>query len=239
MSETDYRLTKLYEDGRSVIPELTGDGPVRDSVIAAMRAPGDLDPIQFKVVAKNGSMVAYFPWFFAQIVNFVFADKVQQFLTQDGEKMVNNGPAVTTLMISGIVPYIRVSNNEVVVDKSGLVVESADGSADAFLNTAIRDTVDPNLPKLFDRFYDDASIASIAKTGNECSVSFNGFVCFGAFVKKSLNVTSEPQMSNIFKYSLTFMCSRIITPYKYNKIQAPEPSVKKPTAEEKNARPAK
>lgn len=241
MSRNNYRLTKL-RDGSSRLSKVqyTGesaaaDGPFRNTEYGSgLLKDSDQEPIQFRVFSNSGSLVAYFPWFCAETVNFSLGIKIQQFITQDGEKLVNNGPAISMLEIAGYIPLLSINDSPVKID----LPKNARGTLSS-TNTqySIPTSVNPNLPDLFVEFYDSARVSYLAYTGGSAEVVVDGIRCTGGFVSRTSEIRAD--RPNITTHVLSFVCTNIATPYQHTPIQKISDKAKPPTEAEKNAKPSR
>lgn len=243
MSRTNYRLTKL-RDGSSRINTSAGssaaavpDGPFRSTEYGSgLLKDIDQEPIQFRVFSKKGSLVSYFPWFCAETINFSLSSKIQQFITQDGEKLVNNGPAVSTLDINGYVPLVRVDKTPISLqlDTTTTTRESGYGTTNRDVVTT---SVQPNLPDEFVAFYDLARLSSLAYTDSYAEVVVDGIRCTGGFISRSSEERAD--RPNVVVFALSFVCTDISTPYRHNPLSKTSDKVNPPTEAEKSAKASK
>ena len=241
MSRSNYRLTKL-RDGSSRLSasgsagvSSSPDGPYRNTEYGSgLLKDIDQEPIQLRVFSNNGSLVEYFPWFCAETVNFSLASKIQQFITQDGEKIVNNGPAVSTLEISGYIPLISTNSNPITVEMTQNSRGSVKNDSKEYVTSA---RVYPNLPQVFESFYEKARVSTLAYSKGYAEITIDGIRCTGGFVSRtSENRADRP---NIVVCVLSFVCTDISTPYRHNPLSKTSDKVNPPTETEKNAKASK
>jgi hypothetical protein len=241
MARSNYRLTKL-RDGTSRLSSMQGtgdsavpDGPYRSTEYGSgLLKDVDQEPIQFRVFSNTGSLIDYFPWFCAETINFSLSSKIQQFITQDGEKLVNNGPAISTLEITGYIPLISIDTTPITVEISK---NSRGGLKDSSDQYAVPKKVNPNLPQVFSSFYETARLSALAYSKGYAEVTVDGIRCTGGFVSR----TSEERADrpNVVVCVLSFVCTDISTPYRYNPLNKSFDKVSPPTEAEKNPKASK